>query len=292
MSAKRIVVEVPATVANCGPGFDSVGVAIDLVTRVEVILEGDDIEVSYEGPWASALADAPTDRSNLLARAFLEASGARAPRGVRFHEVVEAPVGRGLGSSASAIVAGIIAASSLGYTDSDHENLAVRLDGHPDNVMPCLMGGIYVAGGDTRLRFEPPSGWMLLLAISPEMSATAETRASLPDSYPRAEVVQQGSRAALLGAALASGNLAALFDATEDRLHQPARLASMPESAEILTSWRGMGLPAFLSGAGPSVAAFIEARQADEVVGGLDRLPEGWDVQAVDLRPEGARLIR
>lgn len=287
----RIVVEVPATVANCGPGFDAVGVAIDLVTRIEVSIEGDEVQIELDGPWAPALADAPRDSTNLLARAFFAAAGASAPKGVRFVEYVEAPVGRGLGSSASAVVGGIFAASALGFLEGEASELAIAMDGHPDNVMPCLMGGIYVAAGSTRLRFDPPPGWMLLLAVAPEMSATAETRGTLPDSYPRAAMAEQSGRAALLGAALASGDIDALFDATVDQLHQPTRLATMPRSAEIITSWRSQGLPAFLSGAGPSVAAFVTAETASEAVASAN-VPEGWQCSAVDLRPEGARLIR
>lgn len=293
----RIVVEVPATVANCGPGFDAVGVAIDLVTRIEVTLEdAPGVTVSYEGPWAGALADAPTDETNLLARAFLAAAGDDAPKGVSFLERVEAPVGRGFGSSASAIVGGLMAASGLGFGPEDDGTAlarAIALEGHPDNVVPCFLGGITVSAGGSHLRFDPPPGWMLLLAVAPQVSSTSESRATLPETYPRASVAQQSGRAALLGAALAVGEARALFDATEDLLHQPARFAAMPESAAIVSAWRAQRLPAFLSGGGPSVAAFIDADDADRLVTAGERdVPEGWRVLAVDIRPEGARLIR
>lgn len=293
----RIVVEVPATVANCGPGFDAVGVAIDLVTRVEVTLSDEPgTSVAYEGPWASALADAPLDETNLLARSFLSAAGADAPKGVRFLERVDAPVGRGFGSSASAIVGGIMAAQGLGFGVEDDDaalRAAIALEGHPDNVVPCMLGGITISAGGSHLRFDPPPGWMMLLAIAPQVSSTKATRTMLPDAYPRAAMAHQSGRAALLGAALALGELRALFDATEDLLHQPARLGSMPETASIVYSWRSQGLPAFLAGAGPSAAAFIDSADADRLVTAAEGMvPDGWRVLAVDLRPEGARLIR
>jgi homoserine kinase len=296
---RRIVVEVPATVANCGPGFDAVGVAIDLVTRVEVTIEDDapGIEVAYEGPWASALADAPNDETNLLARAFLEIAGGDAPKGIRFLEHVDAPVGRGFGSSASAIVGGILAASGLGYgVGADGEAglaAAIDIEGHPDNVVPCFLGGITISAGTSHLRFDPPAGWMMLLAVAPHVSSTLETRATLPATYLREAVAQQSGRAALLGAALAVGEMGALYDATADMLHQPARFAAMPDSARIVETWRAQHLPAFLSGGGPSVAAFIEAAEAADIVARAEQdVPDGWRVLAVDLRPEGARLIR
>lgn len=294
----RIVVEVPATVANCGPGFDAVGVALDLVTRVEVtVTDEPGITVAYDGPWASALADAPRDATNLLARAFLSVAGDEAPAGVSFVEHVESPVGRGFGSSASAIVAGILAARGLGFGSQQEEDAAlagaIALEGHPDNVVPCFLGGITISAGGSHLRFDPPPGWMLLLAIAPHTSSTTATRATLPDTYPRAAMAHQSGRAALLGAALAVGELRALFDATEDLLHQPARFAAMPDTATIVYRWRTQGLPAFLSGGGPSVAAFIDAAEAERVVRDAEAVvPDGWRVLAVDLRPEGARLIR
>jgi homoserine kinase len=297
MSMKRIVVEVPATVANCGPGFDAVGVAIDLVTRIEVTIEDEPgIQVSYQGAWAGALADAPTDETNLLARSFLDYTQVPAPKGLSFVETVEAPVGRGFGSSAAAIVGGILAADGLGLgagNDDAALAAAIKFEGHPDNVVPCLLGGITVSAGTSHLRFDPPPGWMMLLAVAPIGASTTEARALLPETYPRAAVAHQSGRAALLGAALAVGEMRALFDATDDMIHQPARFAAMPQSASIVAAWRARNLPAFLSGGGPSVAAFIDAQQADKLVTAAEaEVPTDWKVVAVDLRPEGARLIR
>jgi homoserine kinase len=173
----KVRVEVPATVANLGPGFDSVGLAVAMTTIVEVEIAGDEIVVENTGPWASALSDAPMDANNLMARAFLEAAGSRAPKGVRFTQDLQAPVGRGFGSSAAAIVAGIVAADACGLTDPDADllDLAVSLEGHPDNVSPCLLGGITASAGETTIRISPPTDWTAILAIAPAVRADGQT---------------------------------------------------------------------------------------------------------------------
>lgn len=291
---KELVVDVPATVANLGPGFDAVGLALDLSTRVEFHLTGDVVTVEHAGAWADSMADGPTDATNLLARAFLELAGARAPEGVRIVQHLEAPVGRGFGSSASAIIAGIVAADAFGLiaNGTDLLQAAIRIEGHPDNVAPCLLGGITATAGETTIRVEPPDGWAAVLAIAPTTSLTASARARMPDTYPRSEMVAQSGRAALLGLAIGSGDLDALFEGTEDHLHQPTRLAEAPESAGLVHAWRAEGIAAFLSGAGPSVAAIVPSDDARGLAARLTgKAPEGWEVRACGLRREGARII-
>ncbi|MFP5224514.1 MAG: homoserine kinase [Actinomycetota bacterium] len=290
----KVRVEVPATVANLGPGFDSVGLAVDMATVVEVELTGGQIVVENRGAWADALADAPTDETNLLARAFLAAVGGEAPEGVRFVQDLQAPVGRGFGSSAAAIVAGIVAADALGLCapDTDLLGLAVALEGHPDNVSPCLLGGITATAGETTIRIAPPTDWVSLLAVAPAAEGTMESRTRLPDTYPRREVAGQAARAALLGFALGTGDLDALFEGTEDMMHQPTRFAALPESAQMVKEWREVGVAAFLSGAGPSIAAIVSKADAEDLA---DRFaasaPAGWDVRACPLRTQGARAL-
>jgi homoserine kinase len=287
----KVRVEVPATVANLGPGFDSVGLAVAMTTIVDIEIAGDEIIVENTGPWASALADAPTDANNLMAKAFLDAAGDRAPKGVRFTQDLQAPVGRGFGSSAAAIVAGIVAADACGLTDPDTDllDLAVSLEGHPDNVSPCLLGGITATAGETTLRISPPTDWTAILAIAPAVSETAESRTKLPEAYPREQMANQSARAALLGFALGTGDLDALYEGTEDLLHQPTRFAALPESAAIVSSWREVGVAAFLSGAGPSVGAIVSKADAEDLAKRFSAdAPDGWTVRACPLRQEGA----
>lgn len=290
----RFTLEVPATVANLGSGFDAIGVAIGLTTRVIVELTGDGIAVINEGPYADGLAGAPTDARNLLAKTILDVAGSDAPRNLRITQHLGAPVGRGFGSSASAIVAGLFAARALGLLDEDTElaPLAIAIEGHPDNVMPCLFGGITATGGETTIRIEPHADWRMLLAIAPAMSRTAETRTALPDTFSRGDAAAQAARAALLGIALGCGDLDALFEGTGDVIHQPTRLAAMPESAVIVGAWRARGIPAFLSGAGPSVCAIVASADADLLVAQLGSdVPAGWELRAARLRSEGARIV-
>lgn len=288
------MLEVPATVANLGPGFDAVGVAIEMSTRVEFELTGDRVIVEHVGAWASALADAPTDGRNLLARTFLEACTDGAPTGVRITQHLDAPVGRGFGSSASAIVAGLVAADALGLRDPGIDLLAraVDIEGHPDNVSPCLLGGITTTAGETTIRIEPPAGWAMIVAIAPTMSDTAHARIQLPETFTRAQTADQAARSALLGFALGCGDLDALYEGTYDLLHQPTRFAAMPESAAIVASWRARGVAAFLSGAGPSVAGIVPLEDTEELAMELAAsAPDGWAVLSTGLCHTGTRLL-
>lgn len=286
---ERVVVRVPATVANLGPGFDTLGLALAWHNQVTVE-RADALEVTASGPGADRIA---RDASNLVARG-LAAVVVEAPS-VRIHQMIAIPFGRGFGSSAAAIVAGVVAGRALAGIDVPDDELvrrAAAIEGHPDNVAPCLMGGVTVAAGGALVRLEPPDDWCVLACVAPGGFGTKAARAALPESLPRAAAVAGIGRASLLIAAIATGTAGALFAATEDdAVHQPARFALMPDTAQVVRSLRERGIAAFLSGAGPSVAALVPgagdgARDAARAI-----VPEGWEVRLEQLDRTGADVI-
>jgi homoserine kinase len=211
------------------------------------------------------------------------------------HQLVAIPAGRGFGSSAAAVVAGLIAGRALGatsHTDDDLLELAVRLEGHADNVAPCLLGGVTVSTDQHTVRLDPPKGIIPLVCVAPGSMSTKHARAALAQEVSRADAVANIGRAALLIAAVAQGRADVLMDATDDLIHQPQRFELMPESGELVRALRGKGIAAFLAGAGPSVAALVgEAVSADAEVAGRALAPDGWEVRLESIDPTGARVV-
>jgi homoserine kinase len=198
------------------------------------------------------------------------------PAGLALRCVNRIPHGRGLGSSAAAIVAGLLAARALAGASERPEDvlpLASMLEGHPDNVAPCLFGGLTIAwvAADAAglpaaraVRLEPRPDVYPVAFIAPESVSTKVARGLLPATVPHADAARNAGRAALLVAALTARDVlldgtAALLDATEDKLHQDYRAPAMPHSHELVTRLRSAGVPAVVSGAGPSVLAFLTA---------------------------------
>jgi len=271
-----VVVRVPATSANLGSGFDAVGWAVDryLFAEVRLVSPGDRrrFEVVGEVP-----PDARAEGESLFFRAVGEAfarAGREAPElAVRLQS--EIPPGKGLGSSAAVIVAGLVAANVLlGGRLAVEEllSLATRLEGHPDNVAPALLGGLVVARADgeevaaVRLRLPRVPA---LLAFVPEVELrTPASRRLLPDTYARETAVAAAGRAALLVAALAAGELEKLPAAFGDGLHEPYRLPHIPGAEELYAfcaSARTRGcLGCYLSGAGPTIMAVFATPEARE----------------------------
>jgi homoserine kinase len=286
---EAVIVRVPATVANLGPGFDCMGLALSWHNEVRVE-RSEMLFIGAVGPEAERL---PTDATNLVARALASVLGEE-PR-VRINQLIAFPQGRGLGSSAAAIVAGLVAGRALGdgaHSDEDLFGLAVALEGHADNVAPCLLGGITVIGPGGWVRIPPSKDLQVLMCMSPSPMATEAARAALPDVVDRADAVANLARASLLAAALATGKNEALLEATDDDLHQPARFALMPDSGMLVRSLRGKGLAAFLAGAGPSVAAFVTADAAEDSAGvARNAAPEGWEVRVVAIDADGATVV-
>jgi homoserine kinase len=287
--AGPVTVRVPASSANLGPGFDALGLALDLYDDVtgEVISGGLEVEVEGEGSET-----VPTDESNLVVRAMYAAFdllGER-PVGLRLRFVNAIPHGRGLGSSSAAIVGGIALARALvvdGTTrlgDSAAYQLATDLEGHPDNVAAAVFGGLTVAwmdgaaAGVERL----DSTERVTAFIPPDAVSTERARGLLPDQVPHGDAAYNAGRAALLVVALTSAP-ERLLVATDDRLHQAYRSEAMPESYALMQSLRADGVAAIISGAGPTVLAFGH--------GVSGRAPEGWRVLELGVDPEGAHIL-
>ncbi len=259
---RRVAVKVPASTANLGPGFDTLGLALSVYDELEVSVR--------EQPGATVVVhgvgegEVPTDESNLVVRAIAHVfahHGVALP-GLDLIARNGIPQGRGMGSSAAAIVAGIMAARGLleGIVEVTPDELlavATELEGHPDNVAPALFGGLTIAWmtpeGPQHKRLTVHRGVSLLVAV-PESStmSTALARSLQPESVPHEDAIFNVSRSALLIAALIQSP-ELLFAATEDKLHQNYRAAAMPETHTLVTELRKQGLAAVVSGAGPSV---------------------------------------
>lgn len=263
---RRVTVRVPATSANLGPGFDTLGLALSVYDELDVtaLPEGElEIEISGEGA-----ADVPRDASHLVVRTIAyayESVGRRMP-GLRLHARNVIPHGRGLGSSGAAVVSGLLAAKGL--LEGDVElgpdallRLATELEGHPDNVAPALFGGLTIAWVDE----QGPQHKKLLvhrgvspLVFVPEFTMSTEVARSLqPLQVPREDAVFNVSRSALLIAALTQSP-ELLQAATEDKLHQNYRASAMPETDKLVRALRAAGFAAVVSGAGPSVLVLAD----------------------------------
>jgi homoserine kinase len=254
MPRRKAVVRVPATSANLGPGFDCMGMALDLWATVTV--EADE---TFVPPPESQIAELV----RLAARSLYVAAGIEAPRGLSVRWEGDVPVARGLGASACARVGGLLAANALCGDPLDREKLlalGTDLEGHGDNIAPALFGGLQVVAqdGDRLLHVSVPLPPRLkAVFIVPEMAMpTDESRQLLPEELPLKDAVHNISRAALLVAALAAGRLDLLDAATQDRLHQPARARLFPAMEAVFAAARGAGaLAAYLSGGGSTVLA-------------------------------------
>ena len=293
----RITARVPATCANLGPGFDSFGLALDLVNEVTVDTEREP-GVEWEGEGSDEL---PTDGEDLVSRAIVytvdqqrQRPGAIAVPPFHLHGLNRIPMERGLGSSAAAAVAGVAIADALladAQTDAASRDpypifgYAAELEGHPDNAAAATYGGftIAVAGSVHRLRPHPDLFPVVLVPRHLRMTTTS-ARAALADEVARGDAVFNLGHASLLTIALTQDP--GLLDvALHDRLHEDARLAAAPEARDLLVDLRQVRrVPACVSGAGPALLAFPP--------GGRDigALPEGWRAIRVNVRTEGVTV--
>jgi homoserine kinase len=295
---RAVRVTVPATSANLGPGFDTLGLALDLHDVVEahtVPAEASgSARVTVEGVGAGVL---PENESHLVVRAIhaiYERVG-REPPGLDLRCVNAIPHGRGLGSSAAAIVAGVLCARALlegGPDVVDDESvlaIAAGLEGHPDNVAPCLLGGLTLAWTSSdrahAMRLDIHPDVRPILCVPERVLATEVARGLLPDVVPHADAARNAARVALLVEAL-RGRPDLLLDATEDLLHQSYRAAAIPESFVLLGRLRASGLPAVVSGAGPSVLVLAGPADSPEVV--QEAVAAGWDVRGLAVEHTGA----
>ncbi len=268
--AGAFTVRAPASSANLGPGFDSLGLSVPLHTTLRVTPQATTEIV----PLGEELRDTPADETNYLYRAMaLAARRAGQPLPpARIEIETEVPLARGLGSSAAALVAGIVAGNELLGRPLDQEtvlDVAAREEGHPDNVAPALFGGIVVATldklGTHYVRLDPPAHLGVTVLIPDFELSTSKARAVLPKEYSRADAVHALSHAALLAAALSVGRLDLLRHAMQDYIHQVWRAPLVPGLSDILEhAHRHGALGAALSGAGPTVLCFHDQREPTE----------------------------
>ncbi len=301
-------VRVPATSANLGPGFDALGLALTLYDEVEawVSQSGLSIEISGEG---AHLTEAGEDHLVVRAmRAAFAVTGGQPP-GLGIRCVNSIPHSRGLGSSAAAIVSGILAARALArqgtamLPDEAAFELASDLEGHPDNVAACLCGGLTIAwaveGHPRMTRLEPLASITPVVCVAPAPVRTDVARDVLPDRVPHRDAAANAGRCALLVAVLTGQCRASLLDATRDRLHQDYRAVAMPQTHALVERLRAAGIPAVVSGAGPSVLALLGADGGNDIRHHLDSLGSivretgnAWHISSLDVERQGARVLR
>jgi homoserine kinase len=263
---RRRLVRVPASSANLGPGFDVLAAGVALHLELEVVETGT-FAVQTE-------LDVPRDRENLLVRAFERLHPAD---GFEFRISSKIPLTGGLGSSAAAIVAGLLAADHIFELDADIPGLAVELEGHPDNVGAAIEGGFVICDGEGVHRFEPPMGLEAVLVIPSELVRTELARAALPEMVPIGDAVYNIAHVSKLVLGLAAGDWELIAAGLRDRLHQPYRAHLYPRSAQLLERATELGgLGATISGAGPTVLVWCQYEQTGTVVERLSRETAGW----------------
>jgi len=304
-----VTVRTPATSANLGPGFDSLGLALSLHDEVQAQVSSSGLRIDVTG------FGQPTARfgeGHLVVRAMRAAFGAlgEQPPGIELQCVNAIPHGFGLGSSAAGIVAGMLAARALCGTagmdrlpDEALLGLAAELEGHADNVAACLAGGLTIAwgagpaGAVRCARLDPLPGLTPVLCLPAVPLATQAARQVLPMSVPHADAAKNAARAALLVAALTGEaelkDAALLLDATRDFLHQPYRVSSMPATASLIGALRDAGIPAVVSGAGPAALALVVpgvTAGPEAVAAVAAQSGDAWTVSVLEVDREGATV--
>ena len=276
---RRRVVRVPASSANLGPGFDCMAAAVALHLELEVLETG---EFGVESEVAVA-----KGRENLCVRAFERLHPAD---GFTFRIRSEIPLAGGLGSSAAAIVAGLMAADHLFELDADLLALAAELEGHPDNVAAALHGGFIVYADGQATRVEPPTGLEALAVVPEEPVRTRAARSALPEQVPLQEAVFNVAHGALLILGLARADWDLLSRGLHDRLHEPRRAHLFPRSFALASRARELGgLGATISGAGPTVLVWCFYEQTGAVVEALRPEIDGWaTLLRTPFEPQGA----
>ncbi len=291
LAGRRAVARVPATSANLGPGFDAFGLCLGLYDDLAVTTTASGLAIEISGEGAERV---PTDEHHLVVRALratFDTMGVDQP-GLSLASENRIPHGRGLGSSAAAIVAGIRLAQALvpghGMSEQASLSLAHAIEGHPDNVAACLLGGFTIAWTDEigarAVRLDVDERIRVVVVVPSEGLSTAAARSLLPGQVSHADAAMNAGRAGLLVAALTQ-QPELLFAATEDRLHQRFRGSAMPTSLELVEELRAESVAAVISGAGPTVLAM---GTGDVLARVQAQVPQTWRALALEVDPQGA----
>ncbi|MCL5935438.1 MAG: homoserine kinase [Firmicutes bacterium] len=258
-------VQVPATTANLGPGFDCLGMALQLYNSVEMTATGTGLHIDVQGEGSQ---DIPRDEDNMVFQAAQKVfrQAGQQPTGLRIRLSNNIPVARGLGSSTAAIVGGMIAANIISGNRLDHKdiiNLAYGMEGHPDNVAAAVLGGIVVAvpaDGEVRcIKIPPPKQLQAAISIPDFTLSTRTSREVLPQQVPINDAAFNLGRVALLICALYTGDINQFGLAMEDRLHQPYRTNLVPGMKKVFAAARLAGAKGItLSGSGPTIIAYSD----------------------------------
>lgn len=288
MTARRRLVRVPASSANLGPGYDVMAAALDLFLELEV-------EETSEFSFDPAGLDVPTGRDNLIVRAFETLHPAD---GIAFRLKQTIPLGRGLGSSAAAIVAGLVAADHLYELALSEEELLARgteLEGHPDNIAAAIFGGFVICdpgdGPPDASRFPPPDGLEGILVIPREEDVpTEQAREAIPEEIPLGDALGNIFSAARLTLGLYRGDLSLIAASLKDNIHQGRRRGLYPRSMELVESAREIGaLGATISGAGPTVLFWVFFEQTGALFERLREEASEWaEVRRLNFVAQGA----
>ncbi len=300
-AAGPVTVRVPATSANLGPGFDALGLALSLYDTVQARVLPGGLEVDVFGVGADTVGRAEEHLVLRAMRAAFAVVGAQPP-GLALDCRNEVPQGFGLGSSAAAIVAGLLAARALAGPVGAQAlpadallRLATEIEGHADNVAACLSGGLTISwitpAGVRSARLTPLPDLRPVLCVPALPLPTVTARQVLPTAVPHALAAANSARAALLIAALTS-KPELLLDGTEDFLHQPYRAAPMPATATLMDRLRAAGIPAVVSGAGPSGLAFVQDGTGPKVGAITAIAGPDWQVQPLAIDTPGATVLQ
>lgn len=297
-----IHIKVPATSANMGPGFDSIGVALQLYNHLwfEQIEEGVEIIVKRKHE-----IEIPTDKNNLIYRTMVDffAETGNVMPGVRLVQEDYIPMVRGLGSSAACIVAGLLAANHMSgchYSKEQLAQIAAKIEGHPDNSNPALFGGMVVGATDynemRHVRLDLPEDLVFAIMVPNFPVSTHDARKVLPSVYDRSDAVFNASRAALLVASIYSRNYENLTMAVQDRIHQPYRSQLIPDMDRIFKAAKNYGaLAAYLSGAGSTLMAVLTDKEAEafqqKMTAYLKAIPNEWQLKLLKPDSQGAQLV-
>jgi len=290
---KHFAVHVPATSANLGPGYDVIGMALEIYNRFEVTIGGPDrVSIEVEGEGAGEL---PADENNLIYEAFIagcEMAGIKPPN-IHIRQFNSIPLNRGMGSSATAVLGGLMIAGEIAGDRLDNETMlqkAIEMEGHPDNLMAAYMGGIviiYKEGPTYRgAKFMPSNPLVAVLVIPDIQVSTKRARELLPDSYPIEDVVTNLRNISLLTLAFQSGNYGLLREAMKDRIHQPYRAELIPGFFDVVKAAEEKGaFGCAISGSGSTVIALCN-ENADEIADAMMSVFESRSIKCRSIQTQ------